>query len=98
MPHIILTEEQVRVLAESKEHIKVYDRDGRLMCFMDWCGRPLEDAITEYKRRQASGEPAIPSAQVQAHLRKLEEIRQREGMDEPKMRDLLRRMRAGEEV
>lgn len=98
MPHIVLTEEQARVLAESKERIKVYDNQGRLMCLMDWFGTPLEDVIAECKRRQASGEPRIPSAQVQAHLRKLEEIRQREGMDEAKMWDLLRRMRAGKQV
>ncbi|HEY7154509.1 MAG TPA: hypothetical protein VH575_11165 [Gemmataceae bacterium] len=98
MPHIVLTEEQARVLAESKERVEVYDSQGRLMCFMDWFGTPLEEVIAECKRRQASGKPSIPSAQVQAHLRKLEEIRQREGMDEAKMWDLLRRMRAGEEV
>ncbi len=98
MPRIVLTEEQARVLAESKGRVEVYDIHGRLMCFMDWLGEPLEEVIAECKRRQSSGKPGIPSAQVQAHLRKLEEIRQREGMDEAKMWDLLRRMRAGEEV
>jgi hypothetical protein len=98
MPQIVLTEEQERVLAECKEHVKVYDRHGRLMCFMDWFGIPLEEVIAESKRRAASGEPGIPSAQVQAHFRRLEEIRQSEGMDLPKALDLLRRMRAGEQV
>jgi hypothetical protein len=98
MPHIVLTEEQARVLAESKGRVEVYDTQGRLMCFMDWLGTPLAEIIAECKRRMASGERGIPGAQVQAHLRKLEEIRQREGMDEAKMRDLLRRMRTGEEV
>lgn len=98
MPRIVLTEEQTRILAESKERVEVYDAQGRLMCFMDWLGKPLEEIIAECKRRQASGERGIPGAQVQAHLRKLEEIRQREGMDEAKMKELLRRMRAGEEV
>jgi hypothetical protein len=98
MPRIVLTEEQARVLAETKGRVEVCDAQGRLLCFMDWLGTPLEDIIAECKRRQALGEPTIPSAQVKAHLWKLEEIRQREGMDEAKMRDLLRRMRAGEEV
>lgn len=98
MQRIVLTEEQERVLATSKGQIPMYDSQGRLMCYMDWFGTPLEEVIAECKRRQASNEPRIPSAQVQAHLRKLEEIRQREGMDEAKMFDLLRRMRAGEEV
>jgi len=87
MPRIVLTEEQLRVLAESKERIEVYDAPGRLMCLMDWLGKPLEEIIAECKRRQASGERGIPGAQVQAHLRKLEGIRQREGMDEAKMRE-----------
>lgn len=98
MQRIQLTEEQSRILAESKGRVEVYDTQGRLMCFMDWLGTPLAEIIAECKRRQASGKPGIPSAQVQAHLRKLEEIRQREGMDEAKMWELLRRMRAGEEV
>jgi len=98
MPRIVLTEEQARVLAESKGRVEVYDAQGRLMCFMDWLGTPLEEIIAECKRRQALGEPGIPSVQVKAHLRKLEEIRQREGMDEAKMREILRRLRAGEEV
>ncbi|SRR5579883_1108346 len=98
MPRIVLTEEQTRVLTESKERVEVYDARGRLMCFMDWLGKPLEEVIAECKHRQASGQRGIPAAQVQAHLRKLEEIRQREGMDEAKMWDLLHRMRAGEEV
>lgn len=97
MQRIVLTEEEAHVLAESKGQVEVYDAQGRLMCFMDWLGTPLEDIIAECKRRQALGERGIPSAQGQAHLRKLEEIRQREGMDEAKMRELLRRMRAGEE-
>jgi hypothetical protein len=57
------------------------------------------EVIERHKRRQGlPKEPGIPSAVVRAHLLRLEEIRQKEGMDEAKMKDLLRRMRAGEEV
>jgi hypothetical protein len=35
---------------------------------------------------------------VQAHLKRLAEIEQNEGLDEQKMLDLLRQMRAGEKV
>ena len=55
MPRIVLTEEQARLLAESKGRVEVYDMQGRLMCFMDWLGTPLEEIIAECKRRQASG-------------------------------------------
>jgi hypothetical protein len=58
----------------------------------------LAETIRECERRLASTAPRVPSEQVQAHLRKLEEIRRREGMDRDRMLDLLRRMRAGEEV
>jgi hypothetical protein len=92
MPHIVLTEEQARVLASSTE------TQGRILNFLKPLDPALAATILECKRRLASSEPRIPSEQVQAHLRKLEEIRQREGMDRDKMLDLLRRMRAGEEV
>jgi hypothetical protein len=42
------------------------------------------------------GGPRVPSGQVQAHLRRLEEIRQKDGLDEAKMLELLKRIRAGE--
>ena len=99
MPHIVLTEEQSRILAESKESVEVYDSMGQLVSFMKWFEPMDVEAIARHLRRRGlPKEPGIPSAQVQAHLRKLEEIRQREGMDEAKMRDLLRRMRAGDEA
>ncbi len=37
-------------------------------------------------------------AQARAHLQRLEEIRQQEGMDDAKLRDLLRRLQAGESI
>jgi hypothetical protein len=42
--------------------------------------------------------PRVPSQEVQAHLRRLAEIRQTQKMDETKMLDLLHRLRAGEQV
>src|SRR5579864_3508774 len=100
MQRIQLTEEQSRILAEAKgENVEVYDCNGQLVSFMKWL-EPMdaEEVARHLRRRGLPKEPGIPSAQVQAHLRKLEEIRQREGMDEAKMRDILRRLRAGEEV
>jgi hypothetical protein len=60
--------------------------------------RDAEAVGNHLRQRGLPKQPTIPSTQVQAHLRKLEEIRQREGMDETKMREILRRLRAGEEV
>lgn len=98
MPQITLTEEQTRVLEGTSESVEVRDTNGRILAFLRRLDPALAETILECKRRLASSEPRIPSEQVQAHLRKLEDIRQREGMDRDKMLDLLRRLRAGEEV
>jgi len=58
----------------------------------------LAETIRECKRRLASSEPRIPSEQVRAHFRKLEEIRQRGSLDREGMLEVLRRLRAGEKV
>jgi hypothetical protein len=99
MQRIQLTEEQSRILAESKDNVEVYDSNGKLVSFLKWFEPMDAEAIARHLRRRGlPKEPDIPSAQVQTHLRKLEEIRQREGMDETKMREILRRLRVGEEV
>jgi len=98
MPHIVLTEDQARVVAESTASVDVFDPQGRIVSFLKPLEPALAETILECKRRLASPDPRIPSAQVQAHLRVLEGIRQREGMDRDKMLELLRRLRAGEAV
>jgi len=99
MQRIVLTEEQSRLLAESKDSVEVYDAQGQLVSFVKWFDPATAEVIAQHiRRRNLPRQPGIPSAQVHAHLRKLEEIRQREGMDEAKMKEILRRLRAGEEV
>jgi hypothetical protein len=99
MPHIVLTEEQVRVLTEVGlgGQLEVRNPQGQsvasLRVFDAW---DLE-AIERHKHNQGKKrEPGIPSARVQAFLQKLHEIAEREGIDEAKVRELLRRERAGE--
>jgi hypothetical protein len=98
MPHIVLSEEQERVVTGLTESVEVFNSRGRVLAFLQPVDPELAETIRECKRRLQSDSPRIPADRVQAHLRKLEEIRQREGMDREKMLDLLRRMRAGEEV
>ena|SRR5712691_231389 len=98
MPYIVLTEEQARVMTESQQNVEVRDPQGRVLAFLAPLDPTLAETIRECQRRHATPGPRIPAEDVQAHLRRLEEIRQREGMDRDKMLDLLRRMRAGEEV
>lgn len=84
------------ILEQAVKPVEVRDEQGRIL------GRipPLSEAaiIAEAKRRRAEGGPRYPAADVEARLRKLQEISQREELDAVKVKDLLRRMRAGEEV
>jgi len=96
MAQIILNADQVRVLEQATTPVEVRDETGRVLLRIP---APSEEQILERIRRdRAADVPRYRSEQVEARLRRLEEIRQHEGMDEAKMRDLLRRMRAGEDV
>ena len=60
---------------------------------------PTEAAIIEEARRRlATPGPRYTSAEVEARLQKLNEIAQCEELDANRVRELLRKMRAGEEV
>jgi hypothetical protein len=99
MPHIVLTADQARILEVTTLEVEVRDEEGRVLARIP---PPSEAEIIErIKRNQLNGDPDSPrysSAEVQARLHRLEEISREEGLDEAKVRDLLRRMRAGEEV
>jgi hypothetical protein len=99
MSQIVLTPEQSRILAQSADPVDVLDDQGQLVSTIQRRSPADRAALEQYRRNRALNVPTRPGAQVQEQLRKLEEIRQREGgMDEARMHDLLRRMRAGEEV
>ena len=98
MTQIVLTPEQLSVVAQSKEPIAVLDDKGQQLARIDNLSPEDRAAVEQYKRNRALNIPSRPAAEVHAMMRRLEEIRQREGMDEAKMHDLIRRMRAGEEV
>lgn len=96
MTQIVLTPDQARALQQATTVVELRDDAGQVLARIP---PPSEDQILERIRRDKSERVACyPAEQVEARLRKLEEIRQREGMDEAKMRELMRRMRAGEEV
>jgi hypothetical protein len=98
MARIILTEEQLRIVREANGPVDVVDAQGQPVASMRVLDAMELEAIEHYRRRKASGiqEPGIPGARVQAFLRKLQEIADREGIDEAKVKELLRRERAGE--
>jgi hypothetical protein len=98
MPHIVLTEEQVRILEQAAGPVEVRDTQGRPIAQATRFSPEDVEMIIRSRANQAAGGRRIPSAEVQAHLRKLEEIASREELDEARVLDILRRLRAGEEV
>jgi hypothetical protein len=95
MTQMILTDEQARQIAHFSQPVEVRDSQGRVLGILSPVN--AEDAKALVQARQARGAP-IPSAKVQDHLRRLDEIRQAETLDEARMLELLRRMQAGEQV
>src|SRR5260221_11653195 len=98
MTHIVLTPEQARVAVGAVKPVEVRDEQGRTVAHLTPLDPADIEAIEQSKRSRAAGRPRVPSDKVQAHLRRLGEIHQSEEMDETRMLDLLRRMRAGESV
>lgn len=99
MQRIVLTEEQSRILAESKESVEVYDSTGQLVSFLKWFEPVDAEAIARHLRQRGlPKEPGIPSERVQVMLRRFEEIDRTEGMTREKKEEILRRVKAGEAI
>jgi hypothetical protein len=99
MQRITLTEEQSRLLAESKENVEVYDSTGQLVSFLKWFDPATAEVIAQHIQRMNSPrQPGISSERVQAMLRRFEEIDRTEGMTREKMEEVLRRVKGGEAI
>jgi hypothetical protein len=96
MPHIVLSSEQARVLKQAVQPVEVRDEQGRILTRIP----PLSEAdvVAKAKRRLAVEGPRYPAAEVEARFQKLEEISRQESIGPAQVMDLLRRMRAGEDV
>jgi hypothetical protein len=98
MAHIILTLEQVQALQSASGPLEVRDEQGRPV------GRltaltPIElDMIERARQMRTAGGHRVSTAQLLGYLDRLGQIRDAEGLDEPKMLELLGRLRAGEQV
>lgn len=96
--HIVLTAEQARIVQEGGDPIEVRDEQGRTVAQLTPLSPADIEAVEHYRRRPARQGPGVSTEQVLAHFRRLEEIRQQEGLDEAKALDILRRLRAGKQV
>lgn len=96
MSHIILNPEQIQVLERATTAVEIRDDKGRIVARIP---APTEQEIVARIQRDRTATVArFPAEQVERRLQRLEEIWCQEGMDAPRMGELLRRMRAGEEV
>jgi hypothetical protein len=70
MPHIVLSDEQAKVVATALQPVQVRDAKGTVLGVIPsiW----TEEDIAEAKRRLASNGPWYTTEQVLAHLRSLE--------------------------
>jgi len=98
MRHIVLTEEQLRVIGNSTEPLEMRDANGRPVARAEPY-TPEELAVIARVKQNRSGERQyVTGAEIQAHLKRLEEIDAQEPLNEERALELLRRMRAGEQV
>jgi hypothetical protein len=96
MPHIVLTQEQAAILSKALEPVELRDSEGRVLARVL---SPLDEAaLARFRDREGKPRRYYPAAEVEARLKKLEEISQRETLDPIRVRELLDRMRAGEDV
>jgi hypothetical protein len=96
MPHIVLTEEQAAILSQAKGPVEVRDTEGRPLASITVLTPEDREAIERHRNRPGTPQPGIPSEAVQAMLRKMHELERSEGVDEAKVKELVRRTRAGE--
>ena len=71
MPHIVVDDEQARIISESAESIEIRDRSGKHLGYVAH-GFTDED-IAIAKERMASDEPRFSTQQVLDHLESLEQ-------------------------
>jgi hypothetical protein len=94
MPHIVMTEEQARILEQTTLAVELRDEQGRILARVP---PPTEEEIIErIKRNRGTSLPRYSAHDVHARLQRLEEISQHETVDEARARELIRRMRAEE--
>jgi hypothetical protein len=96
MPHLDLTPEQMQIVEQRTSAVEVRTPSGKVLARI--LPPAEEELVARILARRGQRGESYPAEVVEARLQRLQEIREREGMDEAKMWDLRRRMRAGEKV
>jgi hypothetical protein len=92
MKHLVLNDEQMKVLAEAQRQVEVRDSAGHLVGYLRFV-MFTQAEIEEAKRRLNSPGPWYTGAQVQARLKALEQEWDRTGgFDEAYMHDFLKHL------
>jgi hypothetical protein len=95
MTVIILTEAQARAFREAAGPVEMRDEQGEVLARVL---PPAEAAlVAEAKRRLAAGGARHSAAEVESRFQQLAEVGQREALDQARVHELLRQMRAGEQ-
>jgi hypothetical protein len=66
MPHIVVDDEQAKVISEARDNIEIRDRNGRHLGFV--AHGFSDDDIAIAKQRMASDEPRYTTQQVLSRL------------------------------
>lgn len=96
MSYIVLTDEQCRFRERTTGSIELHDRSGRVMAVIP--APTKEQILARIDGARGKEEPRYPAEDVHARLLRLQEIAETESLHAARVRDLLRRMRAGEKV
>jgi hypothetical protein len=88
MSHVVVSEEQARLLGEGKT-VEVRDKQGNLLGHFTPIGFTPEEIAAAKQAARAKG-PWLTTKQVQNHLKILEEALEREGsLDPARVREIL---------
>jgi hypothetical protein len=71
MPHIVVDDEQARIISESAGQIEIRDKDGKSLGYV--AQGFTEDDIAIANQRKASKEPRYTTQEVLDHLQSLEQ-------------------------
>jgi len=96
MFHLVLTAEQARLVTESANGIEVRDPQGRPLGVLHLLSAEEAALIEKAKQRLKSPAPRIPSARVQAMLKKFDQMQQTEEITSAKVEEVLRKVKSGE--